>query len=541
MLFMIAINSRAFLVMFLVVECLCGVERGYCRAVVGGSSWNDGEVVVNSLPRAATAAFGVFQTPLSSVHIKTYRAAVCQPGNDNAFIHGMYSNRMMMWKLGSDYKCSLVWMRDTADHEVGNYPTITAMRFQDSSIHTVGYRGQFNPDTNNPLCRFSIGIGADTGWSVFSVNQLNDSTEIAKYPVFYYPIFRRVDPYWYLVHSWNNTFVAQVLDDSGRVLKTREYLTASIDTDWVVSENIIPLGQSGYGIVGGLGDKTFLTIGSPPRAANQMYFARLDATWDTLWQRFISSNDPNIVQDSKGLSTSLEYKLISPISYLNRVEHLAWPGLMVLDSSGGILINRQYKELMDVNLYGSMATKDGDVIIYGSKGPLDPVGNSPLTSRGYAFAARLSAKTGDIIWLNVYDDLANIASVFTTGCITESGRIILAGQLQGKFLYCGIRDSVLITSVDDANSDDGVHAPELTVQPTPTRDVLTASLRGVQADVCSFGIYDISGRELFRSSAPATGGTCTITMSTASLSTGSYVLRCTAGRSSASQTIIIER
>ncbi|MFM8179874.1 MAG: hypothetical protein ACKOAG_11935, partial [Candidatus Kapaibacterium sp.] len=91
----------------------------------------------------------------------------------------------------------------------------------------------------------------------------------------------------------------------------------------------------------------------------------------------------------------------------------------------------------------------------------------------------------------MYDDSANIGSEFTTGCITESGRIILAGQLQGKFLYCGIRDSVIITSVDNERADAGVHALDLAVSPVPTRDILTATLRGVQAEACRFGIYDM--------------------------------------------------
>ncbi|MFM8438017.1 MAG: hypothetical protein ACKOAX_06045, partial [Candidatus Kapaibacterium sp.] len=79
------------------------------------------------------------------------------------------------------------------------------------------------------------------------------------------------------------------------------------------------------------------------------------------------------------------------------------------------------------------------------------------------------------------------------------------------------------------------------VSPVPTRDILTATLRGVQAEACRFGMYDMAGRELFSSIAPVTDSTCTVTLSTASLPAGGYVLRCTAGRTAASQTIVIQR
>ncbi|MFM8568171.1 MAG: hypothetical protein ACKOB6_00975 [Candidatus Kapaibacterium sp.] len=239
--------------------------------------------------------------------------------------------------------------------------------------------------------------------------------------------------------------------------------------------------------------------------------------------------------------TKYDGRLITPISNVDPSYHQAMLGLLVLDTTGKVLVNRDYTELTEYNIHGSVQTRNGDIVIYGSKGPLDPVGNSPYISKGYAFAARLSSETGDIQWLNVYDDSANIGSEFTTGCITESGRIILAGQLQGKFLYCGIRDSVIITSVYEKRADAGVHAPDLAVSPVPTRDILTATLRGVQAEACRFGMYDMAGRELLSSIAPVTDSSCTVTLSTASLPAGSYVLRCTAGRTAASQTIVIQR
>ncbi|MFM8438001.1 MAG: hypothetical protein ACKOAX_05965 [Candidatus Kapaibacterium sp.] len=342
--------------------------------------------------------------------------------------------------------------------------------------------------------------------------------------------------------SWQNRFVLNKVNDSGQVVSARSYIAdTAYEKDGIEAKGVFVHDNGAISLIGILGDVTSWTIGNPPRAASQTYVARLKPSWDTVWQRLISTNESDIVASSMGLSSNAAMHVVSPLSYLNRVTHLAWPGLIVLDSNGNTRIDRQYKELMDFNIYGSIATKEGDVIIYGSKGPLDPVGNSPLTSKGYAFAARLSSETGDIQWLNVYDDAANIASVFTTGCITESGRIILAGQLQGKFLYCGIRDSVLITSVDDERTDAGVHAPDLTVSPVPTRDILTATLRGVQAEACSFGMYDMAGRELLSSIAPVTDSSCTVTLSTASLPAGSYVLRCTAGRTAASQTIVIQR
>ncbi len=512
----------------------CVSRTDYSRTAPG-STWTVG------LPRAVTEAFDIFQTPSARVHIKSYRASVVEPGSENVFIHGMYDNKMMIWKIDGGFRCSLAWMRDTADFEYANTPTIIAMRVDSHRIHTVGYRHQQTPDMDNPLCRFSIGIGADTSWSLFSVNQLRDSSEIAKYPSFYYPLFYRFEPYWYLIHVENNTFKVKVLDDSGRVVKAKSYISDSTEMDGVGAEGLFRYSDGTTLLVGSLADLTFLTIGSPPRPSTRTYFCKLNGSLDTVWQRLITLIDSGVNVRPRAIYGNSRGHLVSPVRYLQRTAHLTWPGLIVLDSNGNTLINRQYKDLMDFNLYGSMATKDGDVVVYGSKGPLDPVGNSPLTSKGYAFAARLSAKTGDIQWLNVYDDSANIGSVFTTGCITESGRIILAGQLQGKFLYCGIRDSVLITSVDDERADAGVHAPDLAVSPVPTRDILTAALRGVQAEACRFSIYDMAGRELLSSTAPVTDSSCTVTLSTASLPAGSYVLRCTAGRTAASQTIVIQR
>jgi hypothetical protein len=460
-----------------------------------------------------------------------------RPGTGDVFVHALCSSRLSVFRIDSTYQGSLFWMRDTADLSNPGTPSMTVISIRNDTLYslgpTVGYSTQ-----EDGVCGFRIPLDTSLPWNRFFTEPISDAgTTIYPYGAVRYTD-KRGSGWTATAVNERNELRFHTLTADGHILKTCRIDTGKINDYFLVRRTYTITNGKTY--LGGTISHLWFETTDQKKKPQQMAVWEVDSSLRLVRKTVVAREDTVWISRVLGLAVH-DDRVIIPLSNVDPAYHQAMPGLLVLDTTGKVLVNRDYTELTEYNIYGGVPTRNGDVVIYGSKGPLDPVGNSPYISKCYAFAARLSAKTGDIQWLNVYDDSANIGSEFTTGCITESGRIILAGQLQGKFLYCGIRDSVLITSVDDANSDDGVHAPELTVQPTPTRDVLTASLRGVQADVCSFGIYDISGRELFRSSAPATGGTCTITMSTASLSAGSYVLRCTAGRSSASQTIIIER
>ena len=487
-----------------------------------------------------TEFFGTLTVQNSSVaytNIEGGKAIIVQPGSNAVYAHALCSSRLSLFRIDSLYRCNLFWLRDTSDfYEVGR-PEISVITINTSALTSIGPTVGFNKQKNGLGC-FDIPLDTSLGWNRFYTEPISDTVAPPVYPTGRVRFSHGPSGEWRAASDNKSGVFYYALDKEGRIFRSCR-IDSGKSTDYILLPRAITTG-TGRSYIGGTIDHAFWATSDWKKKPGQIVVWLVDSAFQFVRKTVVAREDTIWNSRVVGMAEH-EGNIVMPLALLDPSYHVARPGLLVVDSVGNTLVNKEYSDLTEYNVYGGVSARNGDVVIYGSKGPLDPVGNSPYISKCYAFAARLSAKTGDIQWLNVYDDSANIASVFTTGCITESGRIILAGQLQGKFLYCGIRDSVLITSVDDANSDDGVHAPELTAQPTPTRDVLTASLRGVQADVCSFGIYDISGRELFRSSAPATGGTCTITMSTASLSAGSYVLRCAAGRSSASQTIIIER
>jgi hypothetical protein len=428
-------------------------------------------------------------------------------------------------------------MRDTADINDPGTPGMNVVSIRNDTLYslgpTVGYRTQ-----EDGLCGFSIPLDTSLPWNRFFTEPIWDP-RTTMYPYGYVRYTAARGSGW-IVTAINdrNEIRLHALTSKGRITRTCRIDSGKIH-DYFRPERTYST-SSGTTYVGGTIDHSYWETTDLTKKPGQVVVWEVDSSFRLVRKTAVAREDTVWISRVVGLAKH-DGRLIMPISNVDPAYHQAMPGLLVLDTTGTVLVNRDYTELTEYNIYGGVPTRNGDIVIYGSKGPLDPVGNSPYISKCYAFAARLSAKTGDIQWLNVYDDSANIGSVFTTGCITESGRIILAGQLQGKFLYCGIRDSVLITSVDDERTDAGVHAPDLAVSPVPTRDILTATLRGVQAEACRFNIYDMAGRELLSSTAPVTDTSCTVTLSTASLPAGSYVLRCTAGRTAASQTIVIQR
>lgn len=398
---------------------------------------------------------------------------------------------------------------------------------------TVGYSTQ-----EDGLCGFSIPLDTSLPWRRFFTEPISDpGTTIYPYGAVRYTD-KRGSGWTATAVNERNELRFHALTADGRIIRTCRIDSGKINDYFLVQRTIATSDEKLY--LGGTMSHLWWETDDQKKKPGQVVVWEADSSFRLVRKTAVAREDTVWISRVVGLAKH-DGRLIMPISNVDPAYHQAMPGLLVLDTTGSVLVNRDYTELTEYNIYGGVPTRNGDIVIYGSKGPLDPVGNSPYISKCYAFAARLSAKTGDIQWLNVYDDSANIGSVFTTGCITESGRIILAGQLQGKFLYCGIRDSVLITSVDDERADAGVHAPDLAVSPVPTRDILTAALRGVQAEACRFSIYDMAGRELLSSTAPVTDSSCTVSLSTASLPAGSYVLRCTAGRTAASQTIVIQR
>jgi hypothetical protein len=460
-----------------------------------------------------------------------------RPSTGDVFVHAFCSSRLSVFRIDPSYQSSLFWMRDTADKNNPGTPGMDVVSIRNDTLYslgpTVGYSTQ-----EDGLCGFSIPLDTSLPWRRFFTEPISDpGTTIYPYGAVRYTD-KRGSGWTATAVNERNELRFHALTADGRIIRTCRIDSGKINDYFLVQRTIATSDEKLY--LGGTMSHLWWETDDQKKKPEQVVVWEVDSSFRLIRKSVVARGDTVWNSEVVGLAKH-DGRLIMPISNVDPAYHQAMPGLLVLDTTGTVLVNRDYTELTEYNIYGGVPTRNGDIVIYGSKGPLDPVGNSPYISKCYAFAARLSAKTGDIQWLNVYDDSANIGSVFTTGCITESGRIILAGQLQGKFLYCGIRDSVLITSVDDERTDAGVHAPDLAVSPVPTRDILTAVLRGVQAEACRFSIYDMAGRELLSSTAPVTDSSCTVSLSTASLPAGSYVLRCTAGRTAASQTIVIQR
>ncbi|MFM7774207.1 MAG: hypothetical protein ACKO9V_05065, partial [Candidatus Kapaibacterium sp.] len=243
------------------------------------------------------------------------------------------------------------------------------------------------------ICSFSIPLDTSLPWERFFTEPISDpGTTIYPYGAVRYT-GKRGSGWTATAVNERNELRFHALTADGRIIQTCRIDSGKINDYFLVQRTCATSDEKLY--LGGTISHLWWETDNQIKKPEQVVVWEVDSSFRLIRRTAVAREDTVWNSDVVGLAKQ-DGRLIMPISNVDPSYHQAMLGLLVLDTTGKVLVNRDYTELTEYNIHGSVQTRNGDIVIYGSKGPLTTVGNAPLISKCYAFAARLSSETGDI-------------------------------------------------------------------------------------------------------------------------------------------------